>query len=87
MIDISFEINGRKVRPGQIGNELEKAALEAIKKDIPWDLKVSENLIETAPPSEEEVAFIREFAPTETVGRGMMMELTITNFFKESAEK
>lgn len=34
MIDISFEINGRKVRPSQLGNELEKAAFEAIKKDI-----------------------------------------------------
>jgi len=34
MIDISFEINGYTVRPNQLGNELEKAALEAVRKDI-----------------------------------------------------
>ncbi len=34
MIDISFEFNGRKVRPDQIGNALERAALDSIKKQI-----------------------------------------------------
>lgn len=34
MIDISFEINGRKVRPNLIGNELEKAVLESVRKEI-----------------------------------------------------
>ena len=34
MINVSFEINGRKVRPGQIANELERAMLESVRDDI-----------------------------------------------------
>ena len=34
MINISFEINGRKVRPDQIGDALERAMLDAIKDEI-----------------------------------------------------
>ena len=34
MIDVSFEINGRKVRPGQIANELERAMLESVRDEI-----------------------------------------------------
>ena len=34
MIDISFEINGRKVNPNQMGNALEKALLSSIKDEV-----------------------------------------------------
>lgn len=34
MIDISFEINGRKVSPRNIGNALESALLESVQKSI-----------------------------------------------------
>lgn len=33
MFDISLTMNGRKVRPDQIGKELEKAALQAAKDE------------------------------------------------------
>jgi hypothetical protein len=34
MFDVSFKMNGRNVRPGQMGKELEKAALESAKNDF-----------------------------------------------------
>jgi hypothetical protein len=34
LIDISFEINGRKVSPNKVGDVLEKAALENIQSSI-----------------------------------------------------
>jgi len=34
MIDISFEINGRKVRPNQVSGELENAMLKQIEQHV-----------------------------------------------------
>lgn len=34
MIDISFEINGRKVNPNRVGDALTAAVLESIKKQL-----------------------------------------------------
>ena len=34
MIDISFELNGRKVSPNNIGDALEAAMLESVKESI-----------------------------------------------------
>ncbi len=61
--------------------------LEEIKKDIPWELKVADDLKETSPPSQEEIEFIRRFAPAESLGRIIMSELTATNLFKELGER
>lgn len=35
MIDISFEINGRKVSPRNVGNALESAMLQSVQDSIP----------------------------------------------------
>ncbi|MBW2561698.1 MAG: glutaconate CoA-transferase [Deltaproteobacteria bacterium] len=51
--------------------------VEEIKKDIPWDLKVSLNLTETEPPSDKEIDFVRRFAPAQSAGRALENELTI----------
>jgi glutaconate CoA-transferase subunit B len=55
--------------------------IEDIQCDIPWELKVSETLSEIDPPTAEELQFIRNFAPAEALGKAVMTELTITNFF------
>ena len=34
MIDISFEINGRKVQPDRVGDELERAMVQQIEKQL-----------------------------------------------------
>ncbi|MBU2512000.1 glutaconate CoA-transferase [bacterium] len=57
--------------------------VDDIKKAIPWDLKIADDLSETEPPSQEEIDFIRKFAPAESMGRPLTMELTIRNFFKQ----
>lgn len=55
-----------------------------IKKDIPWDLKVASDLTETTPPTEEEINFIRRFAPTEVAGRQLMFELGLANIMRKA---
>lgn len=54
-------------------------SVEDIKKDVPWELKIGENLTETEPPSQEEVAFIRKFAPAESAGRELALELSLAH--------
>jgi glutaconate CoA-transferase subunit B len=50
-------------------------SLESVKKDIPWDLKVSPDLSVTLGPSDEEIDFIRDFAPELSAGRELSVEL------------
>lgn len=61
-------------------------SIEEIQKDIPWELKISENLTEVEPPSTQELRFIRNFAPAEALGKAVMMELTINNFFSSLSQ-
>lgn len=49
--------------------------LESIKKEIPWDLKVAANLAVVPRPTDEEIDFIRNFAPELTAGRELTGEL------------
>jgi glutaconate CoA-transferase, subunit B len=56
-----------------------KVTVENVKKDVPWDLKVAENLSETPRPTDEEIAFIRNFAPNMSMSRELMLELTLAN--------
>lgn len=49
--------------------------LSAVRKRVPWDLKVADDLAETAPPSAEEIGFIRRFSPRDSVGKSLMAEL------------
>lgn len=61
--------------------------VDMVKKDIPWELKVADSVAVTPPPSDEEINFIRRFAPTESVGRKVMYELGIMNTFRKAAER
>ncbi|MBT4268311.1 MAG: glutaconate CoA-transferase [Deltaproteobacteria bacterium] len=61
-------------------------SLEDIQAEIPWELKVADDLTETDPPSQEEIEFIRRFAPAEALGRSLMRELAINNLFKEMSK-
>ncbi len=55
--------------------------VDEIQKDIPWDLQITDTLSIVALPTEEELRFIRNFAPAEALGKAVMTELTINNFF------
>lgn len=58
--------------------------VDRVKKDIPWDLKVADQLKETPPPSDEEIDFIRRFSPADSVGKKIMMELGLINAMKKA---
>jgi glutaconate CoA-transferase subunit B len=60
-----------------------RMTVEGIKKDVPWDLKISENLSETEKPSEEEIDFIRKFAPAAAMGRALATETAFANLAGE----
>ncbi|MDO9516334.1 MAG: CoA-transferase [Syntrophales bacterium] len=51
--------------------------VEDIRRDIPWDLKVAPDLTQTEPPSDREIDFVRQFAPAQSAGRELAVELTI----------
>jgi len=68
-----------KIHPG--------VAVGDIKKDVPWDLKVAPDLMETEPPSDEEIDFVRRFAPTQSAGRVLETELTINAVMERSQRR
>ncbi|MBI9075697.1 MAG: hypothetical protein JEZ02_09825 [Desulfatibacillum sp.] len=49
--------------------------LEDVQAVVPWDLKIADDLSVTDPPSDEEIAFIRRFAPTHSMSRELAAEL------------
>jgi len=63
------------------------ASVEDIRKEIPWDLKVSPNLTQTERPTEREIDFVRHFAPTESIGRSMRTELSIEHAFNRAKKR
>lgn len=62
-------------------------SVEDVKTDVPWDLKVNKNLTVTEPPSQEEVAFIRKFAPTESAGNALSLELATARIMEKMATR
>ncbi len=64
-----------------------KCKVEDVKKDVPWDLKVSKDLSVTPPPTDEEIDWIRHFAPSQAAGRKISMELIVANFMKKAMER
>ena len=64
-----------KVHPG--------TSVTEIKKKVPWDLKISPELGETERPTDEEIDFIRHFAPGESIGKNLMNEIVIAAMEKK----
>lgn len=59
-------------------------SVESVRKDVPWDLKIADNVTETARPTDAEIDFVRHFAPTEAVGRKLMYEMGMQNAIKQA---
>ncbi len=64
-----------------------KCKVEDVKKDVPWDLKVAKDLTVTTPPTDEEINWIRHFAPSQSAGRKIAMDLIVQNIMKKAAAK
>jgi len=60
-----------------------KVKLDDVKKNVPWDLKIADDLSETPHPTDAEIDFIRNFAPNMAIGRELMLELTVANLMKK----
>ena len=58
--------------------------VEDIRKKVPWDLKISPDLTETERPTDDEIDFVRRFAPTESLGKNLANELAIANAEKRA---
>jgi len=54
-------------------------SVEDVKKAVPWDLKVAEDVAQTPRPTDDEIDYIRNFAPNIAIGRELMQELTLAN--------
>lgn len=57
--------------------------VEAIKKKVPWDLKVSPNLKQTQRPKDEEIDFIRRYFPAESISKALVLELGLANMARK----
>jgi glutaconate CoA-transferase, subunit B len=77
--DVTRELCLTKLHPG--------VTVESVKKDIPWDLMIADDVASTEPPTDAEIEFVRRFAPTESVGRKLMYELGVANSFKVAIER
>lgn len=60
-----------------------RVTVEEIKKEVPWDLKVAEDIAESPHPTDEEIDFIRRFGPAISAGRELAVELMIANMMKK----
>jgi glutaconate CoA-transferase, subunit B len=64
-----------------------KCKVDDVKKDVPWDLKIAPDLSVTDAPKDDEIDFIRRFAPGAAAGRKIAMELVVNQFMKIAAAK
>ncbi len=60
---------------------------EDVRKDVPWKLKIADNLNTTPVPPQEAIDFVRVFDPTLTAGRKLSLSLTIQAAAKKQAAK
>jgi glutaconate CoA-transferase subunit B len=77
--EVTKELYLTKLHPG--------VTVDTVRKDVPWDLKVADDLSETERPTDKEIDFLRQFAPTEVVGRKLMYDLGIMNFLKKATAR
>jgi len=61
--------------------------VDDVRNDVPWDLKVSPELSETERPTDREIDFVRQFAPTISMGREVATELTIDSVVKRAQQR
>jgi glutaconate CoA-transferase subunit B len=61
--------------------------LNQVKSKIPWELKVANPLRSFPTPTEEEINYIRTFAPQHCIPRQMLMELAVKKFLEFAGGK
>ena len=69
-----FDENTKEIYLDQIHPGI---TVDDVKQDVPWDLKLSDNITQTQRPDDAEIDFIRHFAPGASMSRSLMMELML----------
>ncbi len=75
--DITKEMYLVQIHPG--------VTVDQIRSKVPWDLKISPHLGQTPRPTDEEIQFVRRFAPAEALGRQTATELAIEFAMRKTA--
>ena len=60
------------------------STLDEIKAEVPWDLKVAEELGITPVPTDEEIGIMREIGPLIALGVGFTIQTTVESLMKFS---
>jgi glutaconate CoA-transferase subunit B len=61
--------------------------VDQVRKRVPWDLKISPSLTQTQRPTDQEIDFVRRFAPAEALGRETASALAIDYVMKRGAQR
>ena len=61
--------------------------LEKVRSKVPWDLRLVNPLKPFPVPTEEEINYIRTFAPQLCIPREIRMELAVKKFFEFAGGK
>ena len=56
--------------------------VKQVKSEVPWDLKVANNLELTELPTEEALKLIRRYAPEISMGRKLQLEALVNQVFR-----
>jgi glutaconate CoA-transferase subunit B len=72
----------RKTKEVYLESLFPGVTLEKVKSKVPWDLRVANPLKPFPTPTEEEIDYIRTFAPQHCIPREVMMELAVKKFFE-----
>lgn len=61
--------------------------VEEIKAEVPWDLKVADDVKPAPSPTEQEIYWIRDWDPTATLGRSQMLNVIAVAMGKRTKER
>jgi glutaconate CoA-transferase subunit B len=77
----------RKTKEVYLESLLPGGDLNKVTSKVPWDLRVADPLKPFPTPTEEEIDYIRTFAPQHCIPREIMMELAVKKFFEFAGGK
>jgi glutaconate CoA-transferase subunit B len=78
---------GKKTKEVYLESLLPGNDLNKVKSKVPWDLRVAKPLKPFPVPTEEEINYIRTFAPQHCVPRPIMIELAVKKLLEFAGGK
>ena len=78
---------GKKTKEVYLESLLPGVDLNQVKSKVPWDLQVANPLKPFLTPTDDEINYIRDFAPQHCIPRQNMMELAVKKFLEFAGGK